>query len=153
MRIAAHLSSGALGGSRGRPRQTELRRAVSAAYYAMFHTLAACCANTLAGAGKSDETQAARQQAYRALEHGHARRQCADSMGMSVFPAGIQDFGRHFVDLQVQRQSAEYDPNARYLRLDVTELISETMRRIEVFNSAPRPAQRAFALYLLLRAR
>ena len=37
IRIARHLASGAVGGIRGRPRQAELRRAVSAAYYALSY--------------------------------------------------------------------------------------------------------------------
>ena len=37
LRIAEGLARGALGSGVGRPRQAELRRAVSAAYYSMFH--------------------------------------------------------------------------------------------------------------------
>ena len=33
----------------GRPRNTDLRRAVSTAYYALFHCLARSCADTLIG--------------------------------------------------------------------------------------------------------
>lgn len=49
IRIAEQLASGAIGSGRGRPRQAELRRAVSAAYYAMFHALARCCAEYARG--------------------------------------------------------------------------------------------------------
>ena len=34
---------------RGRPRQANLCWAVSTSYYAMFHSLATCCADTLEG--------------------------------------------------------------------------------------------------------
>ena len=61
---------------RGRPRQTELRRAVSAAYYALFHTLANSCATTLVGSTRANRDQTAWRQTYRSLEHGHAQRQC-----------------------------------------------------------------------------
>lgn len=153
IRIALHLAAGAVGGGRGRPRQAELRRAISAAYYAMFHALANSCANQLAGMVPAGRAPAAWRQAYRALEHGHARNQCANSSGMSQFPAEVQDFGRHFVDMQFQRQSADYDPSARFFRLDVTELIAETNRKIEDFNNVSRAAQRAFAIYVLHRSR
>ena len=84
IRIARQLASGAVGENRGRPRQAELRRAVSAAYYALFHALAHCCANRLAGSGRDE---AAWIQTYRALEHGHARNQCNDQSAMSAsFP-------------------------------------------------------------------
>ena len=33
----------------GRPRQSNLRRAISTVYYAMFHCLAKCCADTIVG--------------------------------------------------------------------------------------------------------
>jgi len=35
--------------NRGRPREANLSRAVSATYYALFHALATCCADMLAG--------------------------------------------------------------------------------------------------------
>ena len=110
LRIAERLASGAAGGRLGSPRVTELRRAVSAAYYAMFHTLAACCVEHLAGDDLAASHPSVWRQVYRALEHGHARNQCANSTGMRVFSYGVQDFGRHFVVLQTQRQSADYDP-------------------------------------------
>ena len=57
IRIAESLASGRAGNLAGRPRQAELRRAVSAAYYALFHTLANSCADLLVGtmsANRSD---------------------------------------------------------------------------------------------------
>lgn len=54
IRIARHLATGGVSGDRGRPRQADLRRAISAAYYALFHALCRCCADTLAGATLAD---------------------------------------------------------------------------------------------------
>ena len=76
IRIARGLAGGAIGGNIGRPRQAELRRAVSAAYYALFHALARCCADTLVGATPASRSQTAWTQTYRALEHGYAKNQC-----------------------------------------------------------------------------
>ena len=45
------------------------RRAVSTAYYAMFHTLAELCADELLGAG-SDTRSEEYIRVYRSLEHG-----------------------------------------------------------------------------------
>ena len=73
IRISRQLASGAVGGSRGRPRQAELRRAVSAAYYALFHSLALCCAERLAGSSRASRRDQSWIQTYRALEHGYAR--------------------------------------------------------------------------------
>lgn len=150
IRIARQLASGAVGGNRGRPRQAELRRAVSATYYALFHALAHCCANRLAG---STRTGAVWIQTYRALEHGHARNQCDNRTAMSAFPAEIQDFGQWFVLMQRERQQADYSPDATFSRDRVMQFISECEDTITAFEGAPSADRRAFALHVLLRRR
>ena len=50
IRIARYLASTGTGVGIGRPSRADLRRAVSTTYYALFHALAECCANTLIGA-------------------------------------------------------------------------------------------------------
>ena len=52
------------------PTQTDLRRAVSAAYYALFHCLARTAADLLTGSSTDSPEW---HQVYRALEHGKAR--------------------------------------------------------------------------------
>ena len=42
---------------RGRPRQTNLRRAVSTTYHALFHAIAGCCADTLVGGPNSNRSE------------------------------------------------------------------------------------------------
>ena len=153
IRIARQLASGAVGGNRGRPRQAELRRAISAAYYALFHALAFCCADRLAGSTRSNRSESAWRQAYRALEHGHARNQCDSQSAMSVFPPEIQYFGRRFVFMQGQRQLAEYSPSASFSRGWVVQAINETEDAIDAFESAPNSDRRAFAIHVLFRPR
>ena len=148
IRIARQLASGAVSGGRGRPRQAELRQAVSATYYALFHALALCGANLLAG---SNRDRPAWQQAYRALEHGHARNQCNDRSAMGTFPAEIRRFGDRFVLMQDQRQQADYSPNVDFARDWVLQLIDESEDAIEALESAPTADRRAFALHVLLR--
>ena len=72
--IAESLASGSVGSQRGRPRQADLRRAISTAYYALFHTLAGNCANLLVGGRASTRTRQAWRQLYRALDHGQVKR-------------------------------------------------------------------------------
>ena len=64
---------------RGRPRETNLRRAVSTTYYALFHCLAAAGADLLVGGAGADRSRPAWRQAYRALQHGPARKRCERS--------------------------------------------------------------------------
>ncbi len=59
--IAHQLAIGVVGNRRGHPRQAELRRAVSTAYYAMFHSLARCGADLVAGSTKQHRSQLAWQ--------------------------------------------------------------------------------------------
>ena len=136
---------------RGRPRQTDLQRAVSDAYYALFHALAICCADTLVGTGYY-RRQPEWRQIYRSLEHGYARRQC-NERALANFPSAIQRFGSHFATTQLQRHLADYDPDTRLGRHEVLRLIDETERIINDFNAAPFHRRRAFAVHVLFRNR
>lgn len=157
LRIAEQLASGAIGSGIGRPRQAELRRAISAAYYAMFHTLARCCADTLVGASRTNRNQQAWRQTYRALEHGQARNQCANRALLSRFPAQVRRFGELFVYMQRLRHIADYDPDpdpeTDFDRAYIMQLIAETASTITDFQSADVIDRRAFAAFVLFRLR
>ena len=92
---------------RAPPAQARLRRAVSTAYYAMFHCLAASAADLFIGTERSP----AWQRAYRALEHGKARTACRQVWTRREFPAEIRDSAEAFVELQRARQQADYALN------------------------------------------
>ena len=99
IRIARQLAAGHLGSRVGRPRQADLRRAVSAAYYALFYALAACAADTLIGPNPANRIEPLWLQTYRTLEHGYARERCRGAM-MGLFPLEIREFAQQFVDMQ-----------------------------------------------------
>lgn len=141
------------GSGRGRPRQTDLCRAVSSAYYAMFHTLARCGADLLAGAGHSNRSQSAWGQTYRALEHGQAKNRCLNRPLVSQFPPAIQEFANCFAEMQRHRHYADYAPVTTFARSRVLLLIDQTEQIIARFNGAPVRDRRAFAIYLLFRLR
>ena len=151
--IAIELALGAARGGVGRPRQAELRRAVSSAYYALFHTLSRSNADTLVGATRAARNRAAWRQTYRALDHGYARNQCSNRAAMGEFPDGIQVFGQRFVDLQGNRHDADYDPDSRFSRRVVMKLIDESRAAISAFNAVDAAERRAFAVHVLLRNR
>ncbi len=153
LRIARHLAAGSVGSGRGRPRQTDLCRAVSAAYYAMFHALAQCCADLLAGSTATARRQEAWRQTYRALEHGLARSQCNNHTAMRRFPPEIRRFAEVFVTMQRQRHHADYDPGITYSRSQVIRFIGQVSDTIADFNAADRGQRRAFSLYVLFRRR
>ena len=153
IRIALHLARGGVEGSGGEPRQSELRRAVSAAYYAMFHALARLCADELAGASGSANALGSWSQTYRSLEHGYARSQCENQGAMAQFAPEIRGFAEVFIGMQVDRQNAEYSPDGVYDRTIVTEQVETARQAIELLAAAPQPHRRAFALHVLLRQR
>ena len=150
---SARRRAGGVSPGRGRPRQTDLQRAVSDAYYAMFHTLAACCADMLIGVGYAARRRPEWRQIYRALEHGYARRQCSKNAALAQYPMAIRRFGGHFSETQLLRHTADYDPDATFVREDVLQIIDETERIIAEFNDAPADRRRAFAVHVLFRTR
>ena len=149
LRIAAGLAeSGA-----GRPRRTDLCRATSTAYYALFHCLAKTCADMLAGRSPAKRRQPAWRQAYRALDHGEAKKRCERNRAMQRFPAGIRDFAETFASLQSKRHMADYDPDASFRKSDVVEDIDATRNVIARLAKTPIEQRRAFAIYLLTKLR
>lgn len=145
----------ALEPSIGRPRQANLRRAVSTAYYALFHALANCCADMLAGSTRTSRNQRAWRQTYRALEHGHAKNQCMNQSVMSQFPPEIQSFGEVFAGIQALRHIADYDPDPglAFTRSRTLRFIEQSEQAIHGFENVPANDRRAFAIYVLFRLR
>lgn len=139
------------GEKRGRPRQVYLRKAISAAYYAMFHALANSNADTLIGSGadirKSEEWTAA----HRALNHGTARKQMRNARRMVSFQADVQDFAQTFLVLQVQRNGADYAPNpdSPLTRSQTQGSIQRARDAIRKFLNAPSQERKRFASHLL----
>lgn len=157
LRIAEHLASGGAGSGRGRPPQAELRRAVSAAYYAMFHALAACCADMLVGATRASRSQQAWRQTYRSLEHGYAKNQCANQGMMAQFPLAIRKIAELFICMQRRRHVGDYDPDPiqeyAFTRDKVLQFVEEVSRTISDFQDVNAGNRRAFSVFVLLRFR
>ena len=132
-----------------RPSQANLRRALSTAYYAIFHSLAATVADALMGKGRSD----AWHQTYRALEHGSAKRACENLQVMREFPPEIQRFARTFSDLQNTRQRADYALDGRYDKSDVLLEIGRAEEAITWLEAADLHHRRRFAAHVLFKRR
>ena len=131
-------------------RQAYTCRAVSTAYYALFHTLANSCADTLAGSNRAHPSW---RQAYRSLEHGLAKRQCAKVPDMTEFGPEVVRFAGKFVVVQELRHTADYDPAATFARPQVLTLIGEIESTIAGFDSVGQDERRAFAIHVLFRSR
>ncbi len=104
-----------------RPKSIFLRRAVSDAYYSLFHALAFLCADTLVGVTKRSD--ASWRRVYRSLEHGIAKTELQRKEVRSL-DAGIKLIASAFLQLQEERHYADYDPVTRLRRrADVEQLI------------------------------
>jgi uncharacterized protein (UPF0332 family) len=103
---------------KGAPRQADLRRAVSTAYYAAFHELCGAVADAFVPA----HSTRAKTTFYQALGHGELRSRCEDLakktlpkrlvelFGVQSLPIEAVKFCRTFVELQELRHACDYDP-------------------------------------------
>ena len=89
---------------------------------------------------------------YRALNHGQAANACRSSEAGS-FPVQIREFARLFASLQDERHSADYDPQAVFLKSDVERRIVDARATLTAFERAPRPARKSFATVVVFRRR
>ncbi len=151
--LSRALVNGVIAGAAASVSQTELRRAVSCAYYAMFHTLAASNANTLVGASPADQQRWAWQQTYRAADHRPTRNKLSRASLGGRFPAAIRIFGEAFSDAQQARHSAEYDPHSEFYATDITGLIDKVEDAVAAFNQIPNDIRRDLAIHILTTIR
>ena len=146
--LASRLASA----SPNKPRQADLRRAVSTAYYALFHAVAKNVADTMAGAIKGNRSEQAWAQAYRGLQHGDARAAC-DAIRNQYVSQEIKDCADAFVVSQSARHAADYDPLHRLTRADAVLAVQSAKNAIGKLRSATSKDRRAFAVLVLVRKR
>ncbi|NWG46166.1 MAG: hypothetical protein HXY25_06415 [Alphaproteobacteria bacterium] len=93
----------------GRKRQSEAdrRRAVSAAYYALFHSVAKFGADWLVGS--NPDLSGAYALAYRSLDHGTLKSGCMALVKQKPLTP-LHIFASTLVDLQEDRHLADYAP-------------------------------------------
>jgi hypothetical protein len=135
-----------------RPRQSDLKRAASTTYYAIFHALAQICANELIGNASAREEGDAWIRVYRALDHGTARNACRNAIPAG-FPKAVRDFADAFVDLQLKRFEADYDPRQKLSKSWVLNDIEHCRKTIDGLRNAPRKFRRALASIVLFKSR
>ena len=85
-------------------------RAVSTAYYAVFHALARNNADNIIGAPTNPSTALDWTGAYRRMRHGYAAGQLQRYMFM--LDGNGREFSEDFINLKFARETADYNPNA-----------------------------------------
>jgi uncharacterized protein (UPF0332 family) len=143
-------------------RQTDLRRAVSAAYYGVFHFALTAAADMVVGVGNRSTARYAL--VYRSVDHLRLRALCTQLSGTSPHPAlqpyeppgtfgPIADFARVTGNLYEQRILADYDPSSNLTTNEVTVAISDAREAIKWFKQAAVEQQEAFLILLLFKPR
>jgi uncharacterized protein (UPF0332 family) len=146
---------------RRKPRQVNLRRAVSSAYYALFHSLIDEACRLMLGA-RHDE-RAVRYVLGRAFTHSTMKQACAAFAGGALkaavakglpaafsIPLEIRRVARAFIDSQDQRHMAEYDRTEGYHRSDVLALIDQGEAAWDPFENLAMSMEKKFFLVCLL---
>lgn len=133
------------------PSQADMRRAISTAYYALFHTLAASNAELIAGQPQSNLSSYAWERVYRRLDHGRARnnlRGILDRLSQTG-----ENFVRTFIDLQDRRQEADYDPGATITLTRTLNIIASADIAIRDFAQLSEEERRLLAAQSLFDRR
>jgi hypothetical protein len=140
--------------------QADLRRAISTAYYAVFHFSLTAAADMVCGLG--DRSAARYSLVYRSVDHKTLRSLCAQLSqtkppGMAIKPSNglgrMADFARVTANLQGQRHQADYEPSQTFTDTEAKLAISEARQAIAWFNSCDDEQQKAFLTMLLFRPR
>lgn len=101
-----------LRGGGSQPTDEHVRRAVSNAYYALFHAIATSNADILVGTPQDPLTTEAWIRVYRGLDHGRAKRELQRQQGR--LSAEAQNFVDVFSLSQERRHLADYDPGVAF---------------------------------------
>ena len=135
-----------------------MRRAISAAYYGVFHAIAAELADDLVG--RTQRQTALYALVYRSIDHRSLRDLCEivkkatpPEKLRKYAPAGGFDndwkaLAEAVLDLQEKRHSADYDPLFRVTTSDAALAVATGRTALRRLRSASREQIKAFLLLL-----
>jgi hypothetical protein len=148
----------------GRPRQVDVRRAISAAYYAIFHATMTAAVDQFIGVTNRDRSRYGL--AYRSVNHAWLRDLCKEIQKTTLsnrlksyaptqgFDRNITAFAAAVVELREKRHSADYDVMIRMNRSDAALAIATARAALNRFDMASELQRTAFLSFLLFpRAR
>jgi uncharacterized protein (UPF0332 family) len=147
----------------GRPRQADLRRAVSASYYAVFHAALTEAADKLVGAtARKSERYGL---VYRSVDHAALRRLCEELQKPVLtdryrrfepeggFAPAIKSFATTILELQRKRHSADYDPLMWFSRTEARAAINSGRAALTRFRATGDAQRQIFGSLLLFSPR
>lgn len=145
---------------RGKPKQVSLRRAISAAYYAVFHLLL----EEMAAQSVPAAVAPMRSVATRAVNHSDVRKVCTWFASGGNLPGGLtlsaptsadlRLVADTFVRLMQNRHAADYDLAARFKRSDTVVLVELAEQAFAAWGRIRATEEgKAFLLFLLITDR
>lgn len=125
----------------GKPKQASLRRAESAAYYALFHLFIEDASSRILPGGSAQ----LRDRISRAFQHAEMKKVCSQlrhatlpAALQSLLPSGVsndlQAIAGVFLEAQEARHRADYDLSARFRRSTTFQLIDKVDRAVFVWK-------------------
>lgn len=145
------------------PSEAQLRRAVSTAYYALFHRILAAGAERFMGAGL--ERSAGYALLYRSFNHGRMKAVCESlsaatltgtlrrQLGRTAVGQDTRDFADAFAALQEARHLADYDPRAVFWPSDAVELVQAADYAMAAFDRVASDERADILALMLVNAR
>jgi hypothetical protein len=129
------------------------RRAVSTAYYAVFHALARLCAAELLGGGVSTRKTMEYEKVYRALDHGPLKTAFTSIPLKNFIP--IKAIGDRVVELQSERIRSDYLPSRGrlYKTIECARLVQSARSAVELIEKLSADERRTLAVYLIFKNR
>jgi len=133
----------------GRPnlRQAAIRKAVSTAYYAVFHALCTICSDGLVRWSRTELVA----KTYRALDHGTARKRLSALASQPGASADLKRICVTFGELQDKRNDADYERSrSLFNKNEALTEIRKARETVELLGRFDEDARRRLAIDLLV---
>jgi hypothetical protein len=143
--------------------QVDLRRAVSAAYYGLFHTATITVADYVAG--RSRRNSAEWSLACRSVDHKKLLEICEaldkrppplrfkPLLPEALVSPGFKDYARAVIEFQEKRHQADYDPAVLFKVSDVRSIVSTAKAAYARFRAITEEERRIFVCLLIFSPR
>lgn len=128
------------------------RRAVSTAYYAVFHALASLCTEELLDVDDGTKNASEYERVYRALDHGPLKTAFKSAPLKDLAP--LNAIGERVVELQSERIRSDYLPSGRlYKKTECGRLVRSAKSTVEMITQLSANDRRTLAVYLIFKNR
>lgn len=148
----------------GAPRQADIRRAISAAYYAAFHFILAAAADEMVGITKRSSTRYTL--VYRSINHSALKKLCEKLSRGILQPdilkhfhptkghgANLQFLASALIELQENRHLADYDPSQKLKLSDARRAIDTAKLVMGKFDKLSLRRRQSFIALLCFSSR